>query len=125
MTDFKAAADRLIEAYNAKDFDELEKLIVPELDFAHFNRDFAFDSRDGLLGVLRQFASQLMPDRHFLKPERVTVAGNLVIREGYYTGTLKADLPGFGATGDTVMLKFCSVLRFSDDGRLVEWKDYG
>jgi hypothetical protein len=75
--------------------------------------------------VLRQFASTLVPDRHFLPAERVTVAGNIVIREGYYTGTAQVDLPGFADAGGTIMLKFCTVMRFNDDGLLVEWKDHG
>jgi SnoaL-like domain len=125
MTDFAAAADRFVAAYNAKDFETMTAMVSPTLDFAHFNRDFAFDNWAGLLDVLRQFASTLVPDRHFLPAERVTVAGNIVIREGYYTGTAQVDLPGFADAGGTIMLKFCTVMRFNDDGLLVEWKDHG
>lgn len=124
-TDFAAAADRLIAAYNAKDFAAMRALVAADLDFAHFNRDFSFNNSDGLFEVLRQFASALVPDRRFLPPERVSVCGNLVVREAYYTGTAQVDLPGFAAAGGTIMLKFCSVLRFDDSGKLVEWKDYG
>lgn len=119
------AAQRLVDLYNAKDFDALEQVIAPDLDFAHFNRDFAFRERSGLLGVLRHFAAELIPDRRFLPAERVTVAGNIVVREGFYTGTAAVDLPGFANAGGTIMLKFCSVLRFDDEGILLEWKDYG
>jgi hypothetical protein len=125
MADFAGVADRLVAAYNAKDFDAMTAMIAPGLDFSHFNRDFAFDNWNGLRAVLNQFASTLVPDRHFLPPERVTVSGNLVIREGYYTGTAQVDLPGFANAGGTIMLKFCTVMRFNDDGLLVEWKDYG
>lgn len=125
MADFKAAADKLIATYNAKDFDTLETLIAPDLDFAHYNRDFAFDNRDGLFEVLKQFGEALIPDRKFEEPERVTAEGNVVVREGYYTGTAQVDLPGFGNAGDAINLKFCTVLRFNDDGILVEWKDHG
>lgn len=123
--DFTAAAERIMAAYNAQDFTALQALIAPTLDFAHFNRPFAFNTRDALLQVLRQFAAELVPDRRFLAPERVIAAGNVVVREGYYTGTAKVDLPGFAAAGAAVHLKFCSVLRFDDQGMLVEWKDYG
>jgi hypothetical protein len=34
-------------------------------------------------------------------------------------------LPGFADAGGTIMLKFCTVLRFDDNGIIVEWKDYG
>jgi hypothetical protein len=125
MTDFAALADRFVAAYNAKDFETMTAMVAPDLDFAHFNRDFAFDNWAGLLEVLKQFASTLVPDRHFLPAERMTAAGNIVVREGYYTGTARVDLPGFADAGGTIMLKFCTVMRFNDDGILVEWKDHG
>lgn len=124
-TNFAAAAERLVAAYNAKDFPAMKPLIAADLDFAHFNRDFAFTGREGLFEVLQQFATKLVPDRRFLAPERVTVSGNVVVREGWYTGTAQVDLPGFASAGGTIRLKFCSVLRFNDAGILVEWKDYG
>ena len=105
MTDFARAADRLIEAYNAKDFGALEALIAPAIDFAHFNRDFVLTDRSALLDVLRGFAASYVPDRHFEAPERVTVAGNIVVREAWYVGTAAVDLPGFGAAGDAFRLK--------------------
>ncbi len=111
--------------YNAKDFDRLAAMTSPNLDFSHFNRDFTFSNRDALLEVLRQFADALVPDRRFLPPERVTVAGNVVVREAYWVGTAAVDLPGFAKAGGKIRFKFCSVMRFDDNGNLVEWKDYG
>jgi hypothetical protein len=125
MADVAAASERLIQAYNAKAFDELETLIAPDLDFAHFNRDFVMSSRDALLDVLRQFADTYVPDRHFEDPERVTVSGNICVREAWYAGTAAVDLPGFGAKGEAFRFKFCSIMRFDDAGILVEWKDHG
>lgn len=125
MTDFAAAADRLVAAYNAKDFVGFRKLIIPDLDFEHFNRNFAFKRLDGLMESIELFANTLVPDRRFEPPARVTVSGNVVVREAYYTGTAQADIPGFAPKGSKVRLKFCSVLRFDDRGILVEWKDYG
>lgn len=125
MADPTAAAERLIEAYNAKDFQALEGMIAPDIDFAHYNRDFVLNSRDALLDVLRSFASSYVPDRRFEPVERVTAAGNIVVREGWYAGTAAVDLPGFGAAGEAFRLKFCSVMRFDDNDILVEWKDHG
>lgn len=125
MTDVAAASERLIEFYNAKDFDGMAQMIAPDLDFAHFNRDFHLTGRDALLDVLRQFAAQFVPDRRFEPAERVTVAGDIVVREAWYAGTAAVDLPGFGAAGEAFRLKFCSVMRFDDRGILVEWKDHG
>jgi len=125
MVDVAAAAERIIHAYNAKAFDEMEALIAADLDFAHFNRDFVMSSRDALFDVLRQFASTFVPDRRFEAAERVTVAGQICVREGWYAGTAAVDLPGFGAQGEEFRFKFCSVMRFDEAGILVEWKDHG
>lgn len=125
MVDLVDVSDRLIDAYNAKDFDGMAALIAPDIDFTHFNRDFVLGSRDALLDVLSQFAEQCIPDRRFEAPERITAVGDKVVREAWYVGTAAVDLPGFGAAGEAVRLKFCSVMRFDADGILVEWKDYG
>lgn len=125
MTDPRALSDALIEAYNRQDFEAMEAMIAADLDFAHFNRDFALSSRDDLLKILRQFAADFIPDRAFESLERVFEAGDTVVREAWYTGTPAVDLPGFGAAGERFRLKFCSVMRFDDAGLLVEWKDYG
>lgn len=125
MADPAAAAERLVQAYNAKDFEAMEAMIAPDLDFAHFNRDFKMSSRDELLDVLRSFAASYVPDRRFEAPERVITSGNYVVREAWYAGTAAVDLPGFGSAGEPFRLKFCSVMRFDDDDILVEWKDHG
>jgi len=125
MVDVARAAERLIQAYNQKDFDVLETAIAPDIDFTHFNRNFVLNDRAALLDVLRGFANQYAPDRHFEAPERVLVAGDVVVREAWYAGTAAVDLPGFGAAGEAFRLKFCSVMRFNEDGILVEWKDHG
>lgn len=125
MTVASEAAERLIAAYNAKDFDEMARMIAPDIDFAHFNREFVLTSRDALIDVLKGFAASYVPDRHFEAPERVTVADDIVVREAWYVGTPAVELPGFGAAGQPFRLKFCSVMRFDADGVLVEWKDHG
>jgi hypothetical protein len=123
--DFAALAQRFIDFYNSKDFEQLAAMVAARLEFAHFNRNFAFSSRDELLAVLRQFAAALAPDRKFLPPERVTVAGNIVVREAWWDATAQVDLPGFADAGGKIHLRFCSVMRFDERGMLVEWRDYG
>jgi hypothetical protein len=121
----EAASDRLMQAYNTKNFDEMEAMIAPDIDFAHFNRNFAINTRDELLAVLRQFAADFFADRRFEPPERVTVCGSIVVREAWYSGTTLVDVPGFGAAGEDFRLKLCSVMRFDENDVLVEWKDFG
>ena len=124
--DAAGAAARVIGAYNAKDFNTMESLIADSVDFAHFNRNYAITSREELVAILRRFAGEFLSARRFEEPERVTASGDVCVREGYWTATTKVDLAAFGAAaGDTVKLKFATVMRFDDDGILVEWKDYG
>lgn len=125
MSDLAELSDRLIAAYNAKDFDGMADLIAPDIDFAHYNRNFVLNLRDALIDVLRGFADSYVPDRHFEAPEMVCVVGDTVIRQAWYVGTAAVDLPGFGAAGEAFRLKFCSFMRFGADGLLVEWKDFG
>ena len=121
-----AAADKVIDAYNAQDFDAMESLMAEDLDFAHYNRDLAFDNRASLMDALRLFANDLLESRKFETPERVTTSGNLCVREGYWTATPKVDVDAINAkAGETIRLKFCTVMRFDDAGTLVEWKDHG
>lgn len=125
MSGLAELSNRLIAAYNAKDFDAMSALIAPDIDFAHYNRDFVLSSRDALLDVLRGFADAYAPDRHFEAPEMVEVIGETVVRQAWYVGTPAVDLPGFGMAGQPFRLKFCSFMRFGPDGLLVEWKDFG
>jgi hypothetical protein len=125
VADFAAIADKFIADYNAQQFDAMAAAIAPDVDFAHFNRNFALTSRDELISVLRQFASDFFTERHFETPERVIISGDTVVRIGWYVGTCAVDLEGFGKAGETFRLKFCSVLCFNDSGVIVEWKDFG
>lgn len=125
MTDFAACAAAVLNAYNDKDFDRLESLLAPDISMAHFNRGASYSSASELVGVMRGFAAEYMPDRRFAEPERVTVSGNTVVREGYWSGTPVQDIPGFAAKGETLNLRLCSVMIFDDNGILVEWKDHG
>lgn len=126
MTDFAAAADKVIGAYNDQDWDTFVTLIVDDLDFGHYNRDFELSSRDELVNVVKAFAADLLESREFEAPERVTVQGNVVVREGYWRVTTKAEVPAFGmGAGETKRFRFATCMRFDDDGMLVEWKDHG
>ena len=124
MTDFLATVDRLVAAYNAKDFDTVQSLLAPNVDFAHYNRAFAFDNRASAIDAIRQFADIIAPDRKMEPAERVTVAGTVVVREAYYSGTARFDIPDLAPKGP-FRFKFCSVFRFDHAGLIVEWKDYG
>ncbi len=80
MADNLACAEAMVAAYNAQDFAAMERQIAADVDFAHFNRNFVLTSRDELIGVLRQFASDSFVERRFEAPERVIASGERVTR---------------------------------------------
>ena len=125
MTDYAACAERLMQAYNDKDFDALKAAMAPDITMAHYNRGAFFNRADDLIDVIRAFAANIMPDRQFLPPERVLVCGNVVVREAYWTGTPTQDIPGFGTKGETIRFRLCSVMTFNEQGILIDWKDHG
>lgn len=125
MGELADKSEQLIQAYNAKDFAAMAEMIAPDIDFAHFNRNFVMNSRDALLEVLQGFAASYAPDRRFEDAEMVLEIGDTVIRQAWYVGTAAVDLPGFGAAGEAFRFKFCSFMRFCAGGKLVEWKDFG
>jgi hypothetical protein len=125
MTDYAACAERIIEAYNDKDFDALRAAIAPDIRMAHFNRGASFERADDLVAVMRVFADSLMPDRKFERAEGLHRCGNVVVREGYWGGTAMDDIAGFGSRGERIRVRLCSVMTFSDDGILIDWKDHG
>lgn len=125
MADLAQLSDRFFAAYNDQDFGTMAAMLAEQLDFNHFNRDFPMNSRDQLLETLRTFAGQYFVERGFGPPEKLLVDGNTVVRVADYTGIGKVDLPGFGNAGERFCLKLCSILRFNDDGLIVEWKDFG
>lgn len=125
MTDFAACADRIIQAYNDKDFERLRAAVAPDLKMAHFNRGAFFETADELIELMKAFGDSLMPDRRFEPAEGVYVVGNVVVREGYWGGTAQQDLPGFADKGEVLRLRLCSVMKFDDAGILIDWKDHG
>lgn len=125
MTDYSACAERLMQAYNDKDFDTLKAGMAPDISMAHYNRGASFNRADDLIDVIRAFAADIMPDRQFLPPERVLVCGNVVVREAYWTGTPIQDIPNFAAKGETIRFRLCSLMTFNEQGILIDWKDHG
>lgn len=125
MVDFAAAADRVVAAFNEKDFETLRGLMVPHLKFRHFNRDFAIDDRDEFVDLLIHFAENIMPVRKLETPERVTLSGNMVVREGWYTGQAAGNYEGWSVAGQEVRHKTATFYLFDDNGILLEWVDYG
>jgi ketosteroid isomerase-like protein len=113
-----------VDAYNAQDFEAMEALLSPQLDFQHYNRGFSFASAAELVATLRAFASDYLPDRKLGPALRVNVVGDVVYREQQWGGTLAVDLPGFGSKGDTLDDRLLTVFTVRD-GVITEYYDYG
>lgn len=122
--DLTAVIEQVVAAYNAKDFDTYQGFFKDDLTFCHHNRGFEFDNAQGLVDVLKVFASSLMPDRHMGEATRLVQAGNVVVRQQPWGGTAQEDIPGIGAKGEQVKLDLCSVYVFDGD-KIAEYHDYG
>jgi hypothetical protein len=120
----ESLATEFVQAYNDKDFDHLRELLSSTFYFQHHNRNFEFKDPDEFIAMLKQFASELMPNRAFGKPHRVICNVNTVVIEQPWSGTPSVDIPGMGNAGELLSLDLCSVLIF--DGELVtQYHDYG
>jgi limonene-1,2-epoxide hydrolase len=116
--------ERFIVAYNAQDFDSLQRCLHTTLDFRHYNRGFSFTTATELVATLRTFAAEYLPDRKLGPAVRRNSVNDVVYREQHWTGTLTTDLPGFGAAGDSIDQRLCSVF-IVRDGKIAEYYDYG
>jgi hypothetical protein len=117
MADLVAIVDGITKAYNAKDWASLEGALAPDFAFAHHNRGVSMNAPGDFMALLRKTAEEMLPDRHYKPADRIQQIGNIVVREGYWSADAAPDSPR--------SMKLCTVLRFSDDGLLAEWSDYG
>ncbi len=117
--------EKYIAAYNEQDFEAVASCFAPDLHFEHFNKGYRFNSRDELITTLKAFASSYMPDRTMGPALRTKAIDNTVFREHVWSGTLAADVPGFGAKGDKVAHRLCAVFTVGAAGLITEYFDYG
>ncbi|WP_433503014.1 nuclear transport factor 2 family protein [Pseudonocardia halophobica] len=122
--DAAKVVEQYVDAYNAQDFEGMEAVLSPELDFQHYNRGFSFSSAAELVATLRAFASDYLPDRKLGPSLRTNVIGDTVYREQRWGGTLAVDLPGFGNKGDVLDDRLLTVYTVRD-GKITEYYDYG
>jgi hypothetical protein len=123
-TRLESLAAEFVQAYNAKDFGRLRGLLSSTFYFQHHNRGFEITDPDEFVAILKQFAGDLIPDRAFGKPSRVSCAGNTVVVEQPWGATAKVDIPGMGSAGERISLDLCSVFIFDGD-KIAAYHDYG
>ena len=120
----EALAAEFVQAYNNKDFARLREMISPNFYFQHHNREFEIKDPDEFVALLTQFASELLPERSYGKPNRITSTGNTVVVEHPWSGTPTADVPGMGNAGEKISLDLCTVMIF-EDNLVAQYHDYG
>lgn len=120
----EALAAAFVQAYNDKDFVRLRELLAPDFYFQHHNRGFEITDPDEFVATLKQFASELIPDRAFGEPSRITSVGNTVVVEQTWSATARVDIPGMGNAGERISLDLCSVFVFDGD-QITAYHDYG
>jgi hypothetical protein len=119
-----AIVERVIDAYNAKNWGRYALFFREDLRYRHHNRGFEFSDRATFLAAMRVFAGDLVPNRTFGPAVRCVQSGEVVVREQVWSGKAIADFPGIASAGEEVRLEMCAVFVF--DGDLVaEYHEYG
>jgi limonene-1,2-epoxide hydrolase len=118
-----SVANRWIEAYNAKDYETLETLMSDELHMVHHNRGVDLRGPEAALGIMRQFDDMLSTKR-FHSTRRQFTDGKRVVTEQTWEATATVDIPDFVGKDETIALELCCVWTV-EDGRVVEYDDYG
>jgi steroid delta-isomerase-like uncharacterized protein len=118
-----SVANRWIEAYNAKDFDTIKALMSDDIRMEHHNRGIVVNGPQAVLDLMGQFDG-LVPDRRFHTTRRQFTDGVRVVTEQTWEATATQDIPGFADKDETIKLELCCVWTV-DDGRVVEYDDYG
>ena len=123
MSEAIAVANKLIEAYNRKDFDALEQIFDANAHVEHHNRGVNFDGGAQMVAIMRQFG-EIVPDRRFHSLRRQFAAGDTVVTEIVWEATPVADVPGFAQKGEKIRLDLCCVWTVKN-GKVVDYHDYG
>jgi steroid delta-isomerase-like uncharacterized protein len=118
-----SVANRWIEAYNNKDFETIKSLMSDDIHMTHHNRGVEVNGPDAVLALMNQFEG-LVPNRRFHSTRRQFTDGERVVTEQTWEATATTDIPGFAAKDETLALELCCVWTI-DDGKIVEYDDYG
>jgi steroid delta-isomerase-like uncharacterized protein len=118
-----AVAEDFIAAYNAKDFQTLERVLASDLVMRHHNRDVELIGAESALSTMHSFESAF-PDRRFHSIRRRLAVGEHAIVEHTWEATATVDVPGFAAAGEVARMELCTVFTIRN-GQIVEYDDYG
>jgi ketosteroid isomerase-like protein len=117
-----ATVENYIEAYNAKDFQAVEKFFAPGFHMIHNNRGFDSVGVEPMMAAVRGMA-EMAPDRRYAQVRRMmTPDDTTVVTQILYTGTQQAG-ELLGPTPE-ISVELCSIWTISD-GTITKLEDYG
>jgi limonene-1,2-epoxide hydrolase len=119
-----AVVDAFIEAYNAKEFEALSRLLGKSVRLVHYGRDIDMTGRAEVLGMFERSAQGAFPDRRFHSRRRRIIDGEHVAIEQVWEATATIDVPNMARAGEAVRMDLCTVFTVSD-GRIVAYDEYG
>ena len=118
-----AVAEDFIAAYNAKDFETLERILAGDLVMRHHNRDVELTGAESAISLMHSFEGAF-PDRRFHSIRRKLAVGEHAIIEHTWEATATTDVPGFAAKGEVARMELCTVFTIRN-GQVSEYDDYG
>jgi ketosteroid isomerase-like protein len=127
--DFVALSDRAFDAYNKQDFAGFLALAAPNFHYIHYHRGADFyehHTAETYVGTVRKYATGYFKERKY-EAYRTTAQGNVVAREAWFSGSMQpgAAVDALAEGGQSFKVGLVSFHSFDDDGKLLEWKDYG
>ena len=121
-------ADAMLAAWNRRDYDEVAKLVAPDVVLVDHSRGRTSTGPDGYVNRLKRVLDA-SPD---MRGESVSVLveGNLLVQETSWRGrhTAPLRLPGYDAvapTNEAMTMHLVTYMEFDEEGRPKVLRTYG
>ena len=125
MADNETLARSLYDAWNERNFDEMSEAVAPDAQMTVVGTGETFQGPDGARKYNTNWANGF-PDG-MVTVDRILSSGEYVVVEftgrGTHTGTLVTSMGDIPATGRSLTLHMCDVMRFKD-GKVQEQHSY-
>jgi limonene-1,2-epoxide hydrolase len=119
-----AVVDAFIEAYNARDFEALSRLLGESIRLVHYGRNIDVTGRAEVRAMFERSAEGAFPDRRFHSRRRRIVDGDHVVIEQVWEATASIDVPNMAHAGEAVRMDLCTIFTVRDS-RIVAYDEYG
>jgi steroid delta-isomerase-like uncharacterized protein len=112
MSAAKEIHEEMADAWNARDYTRLRRLLHPEYSYTGSDGKEVTGGPDAGIGVAKMFA-EAFPDGR-LRVIRVLAQGNIAMAEMVAKGSHGGDFLGVAATGRPVEVGICNVIELRD-----------